>query len=206
MPSDSELPDVGRQTSDGGTAPLARVANARLFWPVLVAIVLVDVLTKRVAVGFLQGQERVPHEVVSHWLRMTLVYNPGAAFGLHVGENSRWIFMALTVGALLILGRLYVSTRAGDATRVTALSLVCGGALGNLLDRIASKDGVVDFIDVGVRDARWPTFNVADMAVSIGAFLLAVVLWSEDRAAESRVGAAPALVRPDLQRESTEVT
>lgn len=178
--------------------------NARLFWPVLVAILAVDILTKRVAVSALGDQQRIPHEVIRDWLRMTLVYNPGAAFGLHVGEYSRWVFMALTVGALLILGRLYVSTRSGDAQRVTALSLVCGGALGNLLDRIVSKHGVIDFIDVGIRDARWPTFNVADMAVSIGAFLLAIVLWSEDRAAERTVG--PALVAPELPRESTEAT
>jgi signal peptidase II len=173
----------------------------------LAAIVAVDVATKRLAVGALGDQQRVPHEVISNWLRMTLVYNPGAAFGLHVGEYSRFVFMALTVGALLILGRLYISTRHGDGSRVMALSLVCGGALGNLLDRIASKDGVVDFIDVGVREARWPTFNVADMAVSVGAFLLAVVLWSEDRAA---VAAAPAPLvapaAPELQAESSEAT
>jgi signal peptidase II len=177
-------------------------SNARIFWPVLAAIVAVDVITKRIAVAELSPLERVPHEVLGQWLRMTLVYNPGAAFGLHVGEYSRIVFMVLTVGALLILGRLYISTSAGDTSRVTALSLVCGGALGNLIDRIASARGVIDFIDVGVRDARWPTFNVADMAVSIGAFLLAIVLWSEDRAAEA---AAPApavpLATPDLQRE-----
>src|SRR5206468_9743486 len=112
--------------------------------------------------------------------------------------------MALTVGALLILGRLYVSSRAGDRARVTALALVCGGALGNLLDRIKSTKGVVDFIDVGLGDARWPTFNVADMAVSIGAFLLAIVLWAEDRPAEA---AAPvAIVSGELQHESGEAT
>lgn len=179
-------------------------ANARRFWPILIAIVAVDLLTKRVAVGTLGDRQRIPHEVVGDWMRFTLVYNPGAAFGLHVGEHSRWVFMALTIGALVILGRLYFSTRAGDAPRVTALSLVCGGALGNLLDRIASRHGVVDFIDVGVRDARWPTFNVADMAVSIGAFLLAVVLWSEDRESEKSVAAA--LVVPELRRESSEAT
>jgi signal peptidase II len=182
----------------------SRPSNARLFWPVLVSIVAIDVLTKRMAVGALGDQQRMPHEVISRWLRMTLVYNPGAAFGLHVGEYSRPVFTALTIGALLILGRLYMSTKAGDSSRVAALSLVCGGAMGNLLDRIASSSGVVDFIDIGVGDARWPTFNVADMAVSVGAFLLAVVLWSEDRPAES--GVSGALVPADLPRESGEVT
>ncbi|MEK7402030.1 MAG: signal peptidase II [Gemmatimonadota bacterium] len=183
-----------------------RPSNARLFWPVLLVIVAIDVLTKRAAVEALADQQRVPHEVLSHWLRMTLVYNPGAAFGLHVGEYSRWVFTALTVGALVILGRLYLSTKHGDSSRVAALSLVCGGAMGNLLDRIASKEGVIDFIDIGVREARWPTFNVADMAVSVGAFLLAVVLWSEDRAAESEVGVAGTLVPAELPRQSGEVS
>jgi signal peptidase II len=59
---------------------------------------------------------------------------------------------------------------------------VCGGAIGNLIDRIRSAQGVVDFIDIGIGDTRWPTFNVADMAVSIGAFLLAWVLWGEENA------------------------
>jgi len=179
-------------------------SNLRRFAPILLLVVAIDVVTKRIAVASFGDQMRVPHDVLGDWLRLTLVYNPGAAFGLHVGEYSRAVFMALTIGALVILGRLLLMTREGDATRVTALSLVCGGALGNLIDRVASKRGVIDFIDVGVRDARWPTFNVADMAVSVGAFLLAIVLWSEDRAAESQASAAVAAspVGPELQRES----
>ena len=68
----------------------------------------------------------------------------------------------------------------GDVVRTLSLALVCGGAVGNLIDRIRSAHGVVDFIDIGFGDSRWPTFNIADMAVSIGAFLLAWVLWGED--------------------------
>ena len=63
---------------------------------------------------------------------------------------------------------------------------MCGGAIGNLIDRIRSPAGVVDFIDVGVGDLRWPTFNVADMAVSVGAFLLAWVLWGEETISRAR--------------------
>jgi signal peptidase II len=59
---------------------------------------------------------------------------------------------------------------------------VSGGALGNLVDRVRGPQGVVDFLDIGIGDLRWPTFNVADMAVSTGAILLAWVLWGEDRA------------------------
>jgi signal peptidase II len=164
-------------------------SKALLFWPVLAGVALLDVVTKAIAVQALSPQ-RVPHDPFGNLVRFTLVYNPGAAFGLHVGPQSRWIFTALTIVALVILGRLYLATRSGDRTRVLALALVCAGALGNLLDRLRSTLGVVDFIDVGFGDARWPTFNVADMAVSVGAVLLAWVLWQEDRALASG-GAAP---------------
>jgi signal peptidase II len=62
--------------------------------------------------------------------------------------------------------------------------------MGNLIDRLRSPAGVVDFIDIGFGDSRWPTFNIADMAVSLGAFLLAWVLWGED--SEPRTVSVPA--------------
>ena len=168
--------------------------KAPLFWTVALAVVMLDVITKALAVAFLVPQ-RMPHEVLGDSVRLTLVYNPGAAFGLHVGPDSRWIFMVLTFAALAILWKLYEQTRLDDRWRTLALALVCGGAVGNLIDRVRSPLGVVDFIDIGFGDMRWPTFNVADMAVSTGAFLLAWVLWGEDReaaTASSAASAAPA--------------
>ena len=161
--------------------------NKSTFFYFLLAVVASDVVTKWLAVEKLQPVG-MPPEVIGEHVRFTLVYNPGAAFGLNVGDaaTSRWVFTALTIGALLILGRLYLSTRAGDRTRTLALALVCGGAIGNLIDRIRHTGGVVDFLDLGFGSARWPTFNIADMAVSSGAFLLAIVLWAEDRAAAHR--------------------
>lgn len=157
-------------------------AKPWLFWGVLIVVVAIDVVTKAMAVYSLQPSY-TPHEILGNTLRLTLVYNRGAAFGLSVGELSRWFFMALSVIALVILGRLYKATREGDYLRTLALSLVCAGAFGNLIDRVRSARGVVDFIDVGVGMHRWPTFNVADMGVSVGAVLLAWVLLQEDRAA-----------------------
>jgi signal peptidase II len=172
-----------------------RRSNFGLFWPLLVLVTTIDFCTKALAVSRLIPQ-RLPHDVFGGWLRFTLVYNPGAAFGLNVGQYSRWIFMALTLIALVILGWLYRATRPGDVLRTVSLALVCGGALGNLIDRIRWADGVVDFVDIGFGDARWPTFNLADMAVSVGAFLLAWVLWGEDaepEAASAANGHATAL-------------
>lgn len=162
---------------------MARSSGKGLMFGLVVAgIVATDRITKLVAERELWPRF-VPREVIGEYLRWTLVYNPGAAFGLHLGQYSRWIFLALTVGALFILARLYRHTSAGDRWRVLAISLVTAGAIGNLIDRVISAPGVVDFIDVGIGSARWPTFNVADMAVSVGAILLAWVLWGEDRAA-----------------------
>ena len=175
-------------------------SNAGLFWPVLAIVAAVDFATKALAAGRLLPQG-MPHAIYGDVVRFTLVHNPGAAFGLNLGSYSRWIFMILTIVALVILGRLYFATRPGDVVRALALALVCGGAIGNLIDRVKSPYGVVDFIDIGLGDSRWPTFNIADMAVSLGAFLLAWVLWGEDAATESTV-VAPASIGAE-RRELT---
>jgi signal peptidase II len=167
-----------------------RRSNSFAFWSVVVGITAVDVSSKWWAESGLVPA-RLPHSVAGDWLRLTLVYNPGAAFGLQVGPQSRWVFMGLTVIALGILGRLYLNTRDGDLWRAVSLALVCGGALGNLIDRVRSDQGVVDFIDIGLGGSRWPTFNVADVAVSVGAVLLAWVLWySEQQQEEAAVVAS----------------
>ena len=166
-----------------------------IFWSLIVGVVTADVLTKLAAVTLLIPQ-RLPREVIGEWVRFTLVFNRGAAFGLHLGPWSRGIFLALTLVALVVLWRLYLATRPNDRLRVIALGLVCGGAIGNLIDRIRSPMGVVDFLDVGIREWRWPTFNVADIAVSVGAFLLAWVLWGEDRQEKKAIAEQETAVQP----------
>ena len=154
--------------------------KALVCWPVLLVIVVLDRLTKVLAVELLPPSG-MPRPLIGESVRLALVYNPGAAFGLYLGGYSRWIFMALTIGALIVLWRLYQQTARDDLRRALAVALVAAGALGNLIDRVRTELGVVDFIDVGVGLHRWPTFNVADMAVSTGACLLALVLWGEER-------------------------
>ena len=154
--------------------------KALLVWPVLLVVVLLDQVTKNLAESFLPPNG-FPEQVLGDAVRFALVYNPGAAFGLYLGSYSRWIFMTLTLGALIILWRLFQQTQSHQRARALAVGLVAAGAIGNLIDRVRSDLGVVDFIDVGFGLHRWPTFNVADMAVSSGAFLLAWVLWGEEK-------------------------
>ena len=158
-------------------------SESTTFWAIIVSVVVTDFATKALAVAMLVPQH-VPREVLGEWARLTLVHNPGAAFGVSAGPYSRQIFLLLTVVALLVLSKLYRMTAPGDRLRVVALGLVCGGAVGSLIDRVRSPIGVVDFLDIGFRDWRWPTFNVADMAVSSGAFLLAWAVWGEEDVTE----------------------
>jgi len=155
-------------------------AERRLFWGTAGAVVVSDVITKLIAESMLSP--RTPLAVIGDLVQLRLVYNQGAAFGLDVGENSRWVFFGLAIVALVVLGSMVRSTRAGDWFRLLALALVCGGAAGNLIDRIRSAQGVVDFVDIGVGGWRWPTFNVADSAITVGAIALAISLWQEGRA------------------------
>jgi signal peptidase II len=159
------------------------ISGARhpLFWGILGGVIALDIVTKQLAVAFLG---RVPVYLLGQWLSLRLVYNPGAAFGIHVGEYSRIVFTLLALVALVVLGAMVRQTRPGQTSRLVALALVCAGAMGNLVDRLRSARGVVDFIDVWIGSFHWPTFNVADMAVSCGATLLAVVLWQEGKAGE----------------------
>jgi signal peptidase II len=98
-----------------------------------------------------------------------------------LGEHSRIIFLVLSAVALVALGAMYWFTPATDRLRLAAIALICGGALGNLTDRVRSQAGVVDFLDIGVGTVRWPVFNVADMAVTAGAIILALSLWKEEK-------------------------
>jgi len=150
-----------------------------LYWPLAFTLVLADCSTKRLAEEHLTPPQ-VPHDVVGDVVRLTLAYNPCAAMGLCIGPFSRWAFVFLTLVALAVLWQLYQRASTRDWRQIVALALVSGGAVGNLLDRIRSPQGVVDFIDIGVGDVRFWTFNIADVGVSIGAVLLAMVLLRQE--------------------------
>jgi signal peptidase II len=158
--------------------PAVPGVERRVFlWSALATVVL-DLITKLVAEATLLRTPGI--SVFGDWFQLRLVYNQGAAFGLHVGPYSRWIFFTIALVAVFVLTRMSRSSPVGDWFRQLALGLVAGGAVGNLIDRVRSPRGVVDFLDVGVGALRWPTFNVADIAVSCGAIALAVSLWRED--------------------------
>lgn len=167
------------------------VSAHRVFWPLAICWITIDIITKRWAESALVPVP--PIEVMGEWLRLRLVYNPGAAFGLHLGPYSRWIFLVIATAAVIGIAWRARQPDWDEWLRQIAAALVVGGAAGNLFDRIRGSQGVVDFIDAGIGATRWPTFNVADIGVSCGAVALAISFWLEDtrRAREaSRVPSA----------------
>jgi signal peptidase II len=176
--------------------PAAPGAERRIFWIAAVVVILLDLITKIVAEAVLLRTPGIA--VLGDWFQLRLVYNQGAAFGLHLGPYSRWIFLTVAIVAVVVLRRMSRTSPPGDWFRQLALGLVAGGAAGNLIDRIRSTRGVVDFLDVGVGALRWPTFNVADIAVSCGAIALVVSMWRED-VRQPEPPAAPVLQGHDAE-------
>ena len=150
--------------------------KARIFWPVFLLLFLADCTTKGLAETHLAWS--VPESVIVDFFRFTLGYNPGAALGISVGEHSR-IFFSLTA-AIIVIVLTQIYRRADARSTIVGLSvgLLIGGALGNLYDRLRSPRGVVDFIDIGIGDVRFWTFNVADIGICVGGVLLAWYLSS----------------------------
>lgn len=115
--------------------------------------------------------------LIENVARFRFIYNQGIAFGLSLGV-SRWLLVAITACVALFLLWYILCSAYSDLPGLIGLCLITGGAVGNLHDRLLSGR-VVDFIEIGWRDLTWPVFNVADIAVTAGAVLLALRLLKE---------------------------
>jgi len=114
-----------------------------------------------------------PHEVFPGWFDLVHVRNRGVAFSLLSGFDPRWVLpllVVLTLAALVVLV-LFLRTLPAKGAARHAVGLVLGGAAGNLVDRVR-LGYVIDFLDLHWRGHHWPTFNVADIGISVGVTLL----------------------------------
>lgn len=145
-------------------------ARLRWLWLTLTIVVL-DRATK--AWFETQTTEGWRHEVVHHFIYLVHSSNPGIAFSLFADSNSPWLHILLIAGSLVVicvLAWLLVAGQ-GGAMASAGVALLIGGATGNLTDRIL-HGAVTDFLEVWLGTFRWPAFNVADSAITIGAILL----------------------------------
>lgn len=149
-------------------------------WLWLSALVIVlDQITKQLAENMLVFHQA---NAVFPGFNLTLVYNEGAAFSFlsDAGGWQRWFFTVLSIGISIVLF-IWIK-RLDRSKRVLAagLALILGGAIGNVIDRILFGH-VIDFIDVYYSTYHWPAFNIADSAITLGACLLVLDMFQEQK-------------------------
>jgi signal peptidase II len=166
------------ETEDVHPAPGAPTLGSRIrklrYLLVSLAVMVLDQWTKWLVEVHLPHHTTQP--VIPGFFNLTHVRNTGVAFGLFAsdgGGGGSWLLTALGLGALVAVGVYFWFTPSRDRVLLVALALVVGGAVGNLIDRVASG-AVTDFLDVYVGLHHWPSFNVADSAISIGIVLMAI--------------------------------
>jgi signal peptidase II len=172
--------------------------RANRFWTIFLTTILLDVASKRFAVTTL-SPPFLPHDIIDDVLRFTLAFNPEGAMSFSLGPSSRFWFVLLSFGTLFVLAYMYRQTPRKDRFQIASIALICGGAVGNLLDRIRSARGVVDFIDIGIGTHRFWTFNLADLAVTLGTAMLTWILCvraAKDERSAHTLSATTALDEP----------
>jgi signal peptidase II len=162
----------------------ARPRRAVIVAAIVLGVVVIDQLAKTWAVASLDDG---PTKIFGNDVELRLSRNTGGAFSLFQGFTPLLAILAVLLAVLLVRAL----RRTDDTWVVVALALVLGGAIGNLVDRLARSPGffrgaVVDFVSVG----SFPTFNVADSAITVGAVLLVVRVLFVDRRRDDHVGPA----------------
>jgi len=148
-----------------------------IFGGIALAVLTADQITKHLVTAYLPLNSGV--EVISGYLNLVHVRNPGGAFGLLADSTSVarfWFFIAISVTAMGVILWMMLSSTVVDRWLLAAYALFFGGALGNFVDRIRYRE-VIDFLDFHLGTLHWPAFNVADSAlcVGVGLFLLHLV-------------------------------
>lgn len=140
----------------------------RWLW-LAVAVVLLDQASKALALQYLRDGPIA----LAPFFNLALAFNTGAAFSFlaDAGGWQNYFFIAIALGVSIAIVVMTYRLRAEEIQVAVGLALVLGGALGNVIDRIRFGY-VVDFLDVYYRSWHWPTFNVADSAITVGAALL----------------------------------
>ena len=149
--------------------------QAWLWYVVALVVVLLDQLSKKVISSHFTYAESIEY---TSFFNLTLLHNHGAAFSFlsEAGGWQRWFFTVVAAVVSLVLVIWIARVVDKNKREAFALAFILGGAIGNLYDRI-QFGYVVDFIVVHYRDYFWPAFNLADSAITLGAFILIVEMF-----------------------------
>lgn len=143
----------------------------------IISIIVLDQITKYIVMHSIRPHQIIP---VTKFFNITYIHNKGMVFGI-MGNSSLSPFLFIGASILAIIILILWSLRPGNNLWInTGLSLVIGGAIGNLIDRIVFG-GVIDFLDFHIGRYHWPAFNVADTAITIGTIILGIGLLLKNR-------------------------
>ena len=131
-----------------------------------VGVIILDRLTKNIVIGSMFYHQSI--SVLGNFFKIVYVANPGGAFGTRLGGNYFYILSAILASIILVL---WLFGKKHSTMGLTGIALMFGGAIGNLWDRF-TIGRVIDFLDFGIGTTRWPTFNIADSAITVGICLL----------------------------------
>ena len=145
-----------------------------LGWIVIIAAIAADQASK-LAVDFLITENHV--YAITSWFNLVKVWNTGVSFSMfnNHGNIGRWVLIVLAVAVSLCL--IYLMCKESNRVKQVAYSLIIGGAIGNVIDRIR-YGAVLDFLDFHYKTYHWPAFNLADTVICVGAglFILMEIL------------------------------
>ncbi len=154
---------------------VAKTSTMKL-WYLFVAtlVMLLDQFTKYwVSVKLREGDEI---DIIRGFFKFSYTENPGIAFGMLNNGNVKWLLVAVSVGAIMVVVYYMKRTPVSNTLLLWSLALLAAGISGNLIDRVRSGR-VIDFILLYYKDYQWPVFNIADTAITIGAALMAIELF-----------------------------
>jgi signal peptidase II len=154
---------------------MAKPSHARWLWLAL-AVLIADRATKYLVERYTTADFRL--ELVPHFAALVHSVNTGIAFGMLGDSSARWVsivLMGMATAVVILLLWWLLTGRAGAALNQAGLALIAGGAAGNLLDRLL-HGGVTDFVELRAGNFIWPAFNLADSAITVGAFFILIEL------------------------------
>ncbi len=155
---------------------IATKASTMKLWYLLIAtlVLLFDQFTKYwVSMKLREGDEI---EIIRGFFKFSYTENPGIAFGMLNNGNVKWLLVAISVAAIMVVVYYMRRTPISNTLLLWSLALLAAGICGNLIDRVR-LGRVIDFILLYYRDYQWPVFNIADTAITIGAALMAIELF-----------------------------
>src|SRR6266850_661747 len=161
-------------------------ADSQKLWYIAVAVVVMsfDQFTKYwVSVKLREGDEI---DVIRGFFKLSYTENPGIAFGMLNNGNVKWLLVAISVTAIMVVIYYMRRTPISNTLLLWSLALLAAGICGNLIDRFR-LGRVIDFILVYYKDYQWPVFNIADTAITIGAALMAIELFLSPQAERATV-------------------